>query len=133
MSDLLSAASLLMAVIAILYSLWYPELTKILEINPSQYKENNVGPMKQAQRVLFGKALPLSGMALVVAFVFLPDAVSICIESYTEIKMKGCTTIKNYDAVRTAYVLVFTFSIVLASYVVTVSYRIWQLWRKLGK
>lgn len=133
MSDLLSAASLLMTVIAILYSLWYPELTKILEIKPSQYKEDNIGPMRQVLRVLLGKALPLSVMALIVAFVFLPDAVKICIEGYTEFKIKGCNAFINYDAVRTAYVLVFTFSIVLALYVVTVSWKVLQLWRELRR
>ena len=133
MSDLLSAASLLMAVIAILYSLWYPELTKVLEIKPAKYKDDNVGPMKQVQRVLLAKALPLSLMALIVALVFLPDAIKICVEAYNGCATKGCAAIKSYDAVRTAYVLVFTFSLVLAFYVFTLSFKIWQLWRDLKK
>lgn len=133
MSDLLSAASLLMAVIAILYSLWYPELAKALEIKPAKYTADNIAAMKQVQRVLLSKAIPLSMMALIVAIVFAPDAIKICLEIYTEFAASGCTAIKKYDAVRTAYVLVFIFSVVLASYVLILSCKIWKLWHDLQK
>jgi hypothetical protein len=126
MSDLLSAASLLMTVIAILYSLWYPELTRTLEIKPAKYKEDNVGPMKQVQNIWLAKALPLSIMALIVTLVFMPDAIRICFESYNEWSSKGNTAI-SYDAVRTAYVVVFIFSLILASYVIMISLKIWNL------
>jgi uncharacterized membrane protein YgcG len=133
MSDLLSAASLLMAVIAILYSLWYTELTKLLEIQPAKYKEDNSASRKQVYNTFYSKSLPLSIMAIIVAFVFCPDAVRICIESLAKYQLKGWSAIKDYDAVRTAYVLVFVFSSILASYICRLSWKIWRLLLKLGK
>jgi len=133
MSDLLSAASLLMAVIAILYSLWYPELTKVLEIKPRKYTEDNVAYCVLAKQVFFGKAIPLSLMAFSVALIFLPDAIKLFIASTLYYIEGGVIDMKNYDAVKTAYCFVFLFSLILAIYIWWLTIRVGLLWVKLRK
>ncbi|MGP1171262.1 hypothetical protein, partial [Serratia sp. CY39337] len=60
MSDLLSASSLLMAISAILFSLWYGDISKSLEISPKSHGEDNVAAKKSVTTTIFSKALPVA-------------------------------------------------------------------------
>lgn len=122
-----------MAVIAILYSLWYPELTKALEIEPKKYKEDNVASCVIVKQVFFGKAIPLSLMALSVAMIFFPDAIKIFTASAVYYAEGGTVGISNYDAVKTAYCFVFLFSFILAAYILKITVQMGFLWKKLRK
>ncbi|MGV7240617.1 hypothetical protein [Caballeronia sp. M23-90] len=133
MSDLLAAASLLATVVTILYSLWYPELVKILEIRPADFKEDNEHNRSVVRRALRGKAFPLAILAVCVGAVFLPDAVSICVESYEGYAQSGFGQFSRYDAVRTALVLVVAVSILLAWHIISLTGRLSALWLRLGK
>lgn len=116
MSDLLSASSLLMAIAAILFSLWYPEIVKALEISPKKHSADNVASRNFVSSVLFSKALPVAIMAIVVALIFLPDAFKLVKQSYNTFQHLGLSSLENYDAVRTAYCFVTFLSVVLAIY-----------------
>jgi hypothetical protein len=116
MSDLLSASSLLMAIAAILFSLWYAEIAKALETVPKTHKEDNVAAKKAVTSVLLSKALPVATMALAVALIFLPDALKLVRESTLAFEQNGFAALKHYDAVRTAYCFVTLLSAVAAVY-----------------
>ncbi len=131
MSDLLSAASLLMAVIAIIYSLWYPELTEQLNISPKPHKEDNVAACQSVKMALISKALPLSILALLIALTFLPDAVKIALEAISTYKIHGAESIKFYNAVKMAYFLVSIVSAALAFYIIVLLVKLFSLWRNL--
>lgn len=130
LTDLLSAASLLMTVVAILYSLWYPELTKIIEVKASQHKADNFLLCKQTKDILFGKAIPLALMSALVVAVFAPDAIIISMQSIVIYKS---SLIYTYDAVRTAYCFVFIFSFILAVHILNLTYKVWSKWQKLTR
>lgn len=131
MSDLLSAASLLMAVIAIIYSLWYPELTEKLNISPKQHREDNVAACQSVKMALIGKAIPLSILALLIALTFLPDALKIALEAMATYKIHGAESIKLYSAVKMAYCLVSAVSVALAFYIIVLLVKLFSLWRSL--
>ncbi|MNP16143.1 hypothetical protein D3C76_1085270 [compost metagenome] len=115
MSDLLSASSLLMAIAAILFSLWYADISKALEVEPKDYSEDNVAAKKTVTDILVSKALPVAIMALTVALIFLPDALKIIKKSlvvYTTVDYEFV----QYNAVQTAYCFVTVLSIALSFY-----------------
>ena len=126
MSDLLSASSLLMAIAAILFSLWYADISKALEIEPKPHKEDNVAAKKSVTSVLFSKALPVSLMALSIAAIFLPDALKIASESY-EIYKENNFKLINYNAVKTAHCFVTILSSILSMYTLMLLWKLFNL------
>lgn len=132
MGDLLSASSLLMAIAAILFSLWYAEIAKALEIVPKQHREDNVAAIKAVTSILLVKALPVAIMALTIALIFTPDAFKIAKESFLVYEQSGYEALEKYDAVRTAYCFVTILSAVLAIYIWVLVAKLWLLRKQLG-
>lgn len=132
MSDLLSASSLLMAIAAILFSLWYADISKALETVPKTHSEDNVAARKSVTGILFGKALPVALMALAVSLIFLPDAIKLTRESFLYYAQSGYAALKQYDAVKTAYCFVTVLSGVLAVYMWVLVLQLISLRRKLS-
>lgn len=131
MSDLLSASSLLMAISAILFSLWYADISKALETQPKIYSEDNVAAKKAVTAILFGKALPIAIMALAVALIFLPDAIKITKESLL-VYTSSDHAPAQYDAVRTAYCFVTILSAVLSLYMWVLVFKLISLCKRLS-
>ena len=131
MSDLLSASSLLMAIAAILFSLWYGDISKMLEISPKPHSEDNVAAKKSVSNTIFSKALPVAIMTLSVALIFLPDAIKITKETLS-IYLSNENELFRYDAVRTAYCFVTILSVVLAGYMWVLVWKLFSLRRKLS-
>jgi hypothetical protein len=132
MSDLLSASSLLIAIAAMLFSLWYAEIAKALEITPKTHREDNVAAHATVSGVLLSKALPVAVMAFSVAVIFLPDAVKLAKESLITYQESGIAALGKYDAVRTAYCFVTILSVVLAAYMWALVTKLWSLRKRLG-
>lgn len=132
MSDLLSASSLLMAIATILFSLWYSEIAKALEIAPKKYREDNKDSRRTVTSVLFSKAIPVSLMTLAVALIFLPEALQIAKESYWAYARDGFAAFENYNAVRTAYCLVTVLSALLAGYMGVLVVQLFGLRKRLS-
>lgn len=131
MSDLLSASSLLMAISAILFSLWYGDISKSIEISPKSHREDNVAAKQSVTTTIFSKALPVAIMTLSVALIFLPDAIKIIKESFL-IYSSSENGLYKYDAVRTAYCFVTILSIALASYMCVLVGKLFSLRSKLS-
>jgi hypothetical protein len=116
-----------MAVAAILFSLWYAEIAKALELRPQSFREDNIATHSIVRSVFYSKALPVTIMACSVAIIFIPDTLKIIAESfqlYREIdSAKGAT----YDAVRTAYCFVTLLSSILGVYMCHLTYQLWKL------
>jgi hypothetical protein len=128
MSDLLSSASLLMAAVTVLYSLWYPDLIKVLESTESSYNEDNVALCAMTKDVFLGKAILLTIMSSSVGVIFAPDALKICTQS---LEIYQSSLNHSYDAIGTAYCFVFIFSCILAVNIFLLTQKIWKKWRRL--
>lgn len=132
MGDLLSASSLLMAIAAILFSLWYAEIAKALEIVPKEYSEDNIQNLRMVKSIMYAKAIPVTIMAGLVSAIFLPDAIKLFLESLAiHRKAIGGSFFKNYDAVRTAYCFVSLLSMILAFYMAHLVVKLSGLKRRL--
>jgi hypothetical protein len=132
MSDLLSASSLLMAIAAILFSLWYSEIARAIEIAPMQYPEDNIASRQTVTAVLRSKAIPVAMMALAIALIFLPDALMLVRASYFGYVQNGFAAFEQYDAARTAYCFVNVLSWVLAGYMSKLVVQLWALRKRLS-
>lgn len=104
MSDAISAASLLMAVVAILYGAWYQEIIKA--INVVIPKHDRAIPLVTVNQALLSRCVPLTFMAIAVSLVFLPDAFEILKHSFSVAEQMGFGAYAKYSSVRTAFCLV---------------------------
>jgi hypothetical protein len=121
-----------MAIAAILFSLWYGEIAKALEIKPKPHSADNVAARKSVTAIILSKALPVAIMSLAVAGIFFPDAYKLARESMKAYEAMGFAALNQYDAVKTAYCFVTVLSIVLAIYMWVLVADLWALRRKLS-
>lgn len=106
MGDLLSSASLLVAIVTVLYGLWYPEITRGINTKVPDYKEQCDAPLKEINSVISRRARPLLLASVGLAVVFLKDAGKILYTSIASFDWDIPKRLLNYDAVSTAFVLV---------------------------
>jgi hypothetical protein len=132
LNDLLSAASLLLAVVGIFYGLWYPEVLKSLDKPVPLHDPDKKLPYKEISTVLFSKAVPLFTSAFVISLVFLPDTVKIFIDSLLTLKTLGIAEyFASYDAVRTAFFIVEILAIAISIHALTMVMKLIDQRRKL--
>jgi len=104
MSDLLSAASLILAVVGILYGLWYPEIQKVLEKEVPKHVEDRGFIHREISSTLLSRSLPLAFLAILISLIFLPDTIKYLLEILTQIGTGGISKfISDYNAVSTAF------------------------------
>lgn len=116
MGDILSAASLLLTIVTVLYALWYPELIEGLKIEIPPFKEDRPGPLSKINEIIYSRALPLFMSSLLVSLVFIPDAVNILSEVY-ETWTQNYRNIHSYSSVKTAICIVVAFSLFMSLHV----------------
>ncbi len=104
MSDLLSAAGLLLAIVTMLYSLWYREMEDAAARPVPLHDWER--PQREVRGVWRNKALPLLVATLLLTVVLAKDAVCVCVGAVGRLWRDGLGAAASYDAVRTAFVLV---------------------------
>lgn len=75
MKDILSAASLLMAIISLLFGLWYRDISKQFSIHWKPNLRDRPEQLKEARLVLWGRAFPLAIGSSLITLVFLPKLI----------------------------------------------------------
>ena len=131
MSDLLSAASLLLAIITVIYGLWYDAIVKALEIVPKDYKEDNAKHYQRVRLVRRSKAAPLMWISSLLTLVFLPDVLRISWLSGINYLRKGAAALCDYSAVTTSFVIVTCLLGVLAVHFIHLNWQLHQLLKRL--
>jgi len=81
LSDAISAASLVLAVLAALYSLWLQEVNAALAITPKTDRDDRKPQRKQATDALLTKALPLMVATISAVLVLAPRTLAILCEA----------------------------------------------------
>ncbi|MGH7022227.1 MAG: hypothetical protein ACREEB_01405 [Caulobacteraceae bacterium] len=114
MGDLLSAASLLLAVLAALLALWMPELDRAISAVIPPQKANAQLPLKPLRSALFAKALPLLVAVSACLLVFLPKTLEIVGGAWAHWRDKSYA----YDPLQAAFVLTQAFLLAIAIFVV---------------
>lgn len=116
MSDLLSAATLLLTVLGVVYSAWYSDIINAIGIKIPDHAANREPERKIVRGSLYGKALPLAVAASVLALLFLPDAFSIAVGGVRELVTKRCAAFQEYNAVAAAFLVVVILTSALSGY-----------------
>lgn len=119
MSDLLSSSSLLMAVLAMLFSLWYNEIILLINKEGEKHAEDNIKLVKKIKATIIGKLLILLVLSISASSIFLPDAVKIISEAWT-LRLSDTST---YSAVKSAFILVSATCICLTFIVATLTLK----------
>lgn len=108
LSDAVSAASLVLAVLAALYSLWLGDVNAALAIIPKPDRDDRTPQRKQATAVLLTKALPLMVATVSAALILGPRSVAILGEVYEH------HADRPFDDVKALFVLTSALLVVLA-------------------
>lgn len=130
MGDILSAASLLMAVVAILYSLWYVEIVEILKTEVPSHAADKHKPRARVSSVLWSRMVPLFLLSSPVSLIFIPDALGIINDSVTLLHNKKFSAI-SYSSTSAALIFVVIFSMAMSAYIFTLLVRMCHLKRLL--
>lgn len=129
MSDEIAVASLLMAILAILYGAWYSEILRAVNLDvPKHDKEINLGIAKET---LYGKCLPLLGLSILTTAVFTPSLISIVSNSILIAKNNGFDAYKSYNAVKTAFCLVIASCFLISFQMFLLTHRLFNKCQKL--
>ena len=108
LSDAITAAGLVLAVLAVLYTLWLPDVGAALAIIPLP-DEDDRGPQRaQVMRALLAKALPLGIATVAATLILLPRGIVIVEEALAH----GGTW--AYDDIKAMFVLTLALLVVLA-------------------
>jgi len=132
MGDILSAASLLLTIVTVLYALWYPELIEGLKIKIPAHKEDRPGPLSKINKVIYSRALPLFISSVLVSVVFIPDIINILKDAY-EAWAQSDGDIPNYSSVKSAICIVVAFSIFMSLHVGFMLVKMLNIKRNMNK
>jgi hypothetical protein len=119
-NDLLSGASLLLAVVSVLFGLWYADIQKAIDLDMQtvpNHRKDRSDVVSATRTAFWQKAVPLASAAALVALVFLPDAIILCVNAVRTIFDTGLrSALGNYNAVQAAFVAVELITIALAAH-----------------
>ena len=128
MGELLSAASLILAVVGMLYSLWYPEIQKALDEQIPKFKEDRVKIYKAISGVLWTRSLPLAILALIVSLIFTPDTLKVSYKIYNQIATSNVDTFfREYDSVGITFCMVEIITLGIGLHVLVLSFKLIKL------
>lgn len=133
MSDLLSAASLFLAVIGLLYSVWYGEITKAIELSAPTHREDRGPVIRNVKTVYRTRALPLAVASMTLAIILTPDFVSVVWFSFRIFSDKGISAFILFDAVKTLFCAISITSICLSAHTLRLAWQTRVHWKKLAK
>jgi len=103
MSDLLSAASLFLAVLGLLYSAWYTEIRRAIDLPVPPHKQDRKPLIPQVRAAYYQRAVPLVVGAAAVSVILLPNVAETVVSSFHTYWTLGFTALKSYDSVNTLF------------------------------
>lgn len=104
--DLLAAGSLILTVLAVLYSIWYPDAQSALNADLPPHYEDALPQLEQIRRVLEQEIVPLLVTSLATTLIFLPKAVGVVIGTGNDLVGNFTRAVSDYDPVQATLVFV---------------------------
>jgi len=132
MTDLLSAASLLLTALTIIYGLWYPKMVEMLDVVPPAHKADRIKPHHEVCRSIRSRAIPLLGISGVLTLIFIPDASRLVFSSLQNVKNKGLASARDYDSIATSFVIVTCLLGFLTAHLLVITTQLIKLSAKLN-
>jgi len=123
-SDVLSSASLLLAALTTLYSLFYAEINSILDIEPKtgSTKSENLPDYNKAKKVRNSKVIPLLAGSIMLSLVFIPQFCGQLANCYAVYKA-GDVDMSQYNTTNASYVAVTVFVLALTMGIILLAIR----------
>lgn len=115
--DLLTASSVLLAIITALYGLFYPAIKSILDIKPRKHSADNEYNYKKAKEVLKTKYLILLVGSTIITCIYLPEFFR---QIKASIMVVASVGIKNstYNTLIASFIVVCSFMIFISIMIV---------------
>ncbi len=105
-ADLLGAASLLLAALAVLYGVWYSSIEAAKELSIPGHAGDAAKPLASIKTVLRGRAYPLALASGVSTLVFAPEAIDIAAATIRSFRDHQLDALDYYDPIEAALLLV---------------------------
>lgn len=122
-ADVIASVSLLLALVAALFGIWYAEINDALEVEVPEGRTARNVARRKVSPVLGNKALPLAAAAMAISGVFLPRAVAI---TWTSVSLLGSDW--KYDDLLAAFLLTEAILLILAIVTVSRALRLMGIW-----
>lgn len=119
LSDLIASASLLLAVLAILFSVWHEPVMDVLKLPTGGIPGNLTGTRDALSAAFWSKAFPLTLGGAATILVFFPEILDIGGQAVA-CSPQTC----HYDAVKAAFVLTQAFAAGLTAYCGYLAFRL---------
>ncbi len=130
MSDILSAISLFLAVLGLLYSTWYSALEIALNIELPKYKKDRGPALDTLNSTFYTKSLPLTISSIIISIIVLPDILKTLAEAISILFENGRIVFRYYDSVKTLFIGIYVLLLAFTIYLTNVSLKINSLLRK---
>ncbi|MFC7481059.1 hypothetical protein ACFQX7_14860 [Luedemannella flava] len=112
-ADLLSATSLLVGAVGLLYGAWQAELTRALTSRVAPKRLDRDPERARVRRTLRGRALPLAAATGSLVLIFLPSAVQVVTHAVSLFAAHPVAALRRYDPVPAAFLAVYLVAVVL--------------------
>ena len=130
--DVLAAASLLLAILAVLFSLWYADIGAALRVEIPAHLEDAGPQRRQVGEAIKTRAAPLAAAALILLLVFIPEAIHLAAHWIRHTYDHGLWHgVRSYDSVELSIVVVVVFLAALTVYTVWLMIELIDLKRRL--
>lgn len=103
--DLLSAASLLLASVGLLFSVWQPEITSAMEVSSKGLRADRGPRIAQVRQALLFRALPLLLAVILIVGTCAPLALAVVVHALTD------DLGNTYDPIKAMFVSVWILAI----------------------
>lgn len=116
MKDILSAASLFLAFLGLIYSVWYPEISNTLKVEKTYFPEDNIENILKVKEILYHRAFPMTICSLLLSLILFPEMIQI---NFIEI-------LKNYNSVKVLFCAIEILSIVFTIHLIYLTYKLFK-------
>jgi len=124
MEEILSASSIFLAFLGLIYNSWYPEINNATKVQKNtDFKEDNKKIALEVKNIIYYKALPITIFSLLLSLILLPEIF--------EINLK--TIFKDYNAVELLFFVIVIFSIIFTIHLIIMNYFLIKNYLKLNK
>jgi len=124
MNEILTAISLLLAFISVVYGQWIGEINKAIDLEPERQSADNKMKHNAAKVAFTQRAMPLAIGSVIIVLIFLPELISIAVNSYHVFVKFGIDSIREYSTMKTAFVAVFLMILYFAIHLIIKTFEL---------
>ncbi|MCW0482411.1 hypothetical protein [Gaoshiqia sediminis] len=122
MNDLLSASSILLAILTALYGFFYPSINEVLLIKPSTHPVDDKRNYAKAKETRNTRLIPLMIGTIVISLVFLPEFLNQMVICYDLLIEHGFQKL-SYDTLIATFMVVCFFIFLLTINTVNIFFK----------